>query len=334
VSLKLSKSPLSKSKLTKIPPLTVQGQVHYINETLYNCHTSCDLLNAGTFQSELETIVAWLQDNPFEVLTMLIGNSDLAFVEEFRIPIENSGMAQYLYTPMYIPQHKDQWPTLGEMILSNNRVVMFMDYYANQDSVPYILEEFTHMWETPFSPQNPAFPCTIERPPELNPDDAHENFMYMANHTLNGAVELGSLTGALSEPLLLPNTAQINNTNGAGEEQGQLGAMAMNCSSKFPDYPTTERKPTPLKNNKKWKLPTDTSNFLTGDHGAPPNFLLVDYYNRGSPDPGSVFEVAAKWNNVTYNRPCCGPDANPGAIVRASALAMVAAVGFACLVLW
>jgi hypothetical protein len=165
---------------------------------------------------------------------MLIGNSDLAFVEEFRIPIENSGIVDYLYTPMYIPQHKDQWPTLGEMILSNNRVVMFMDYYANQDSVPYIMEEFTHMWETPFSPQNPDFPCTIERPPELDPKEAHENFMYMANHNLNVAVELGSLTGDLGgEPLLLPNTAQINNTNGQFEEHGQLGAMAMNCSSKL-----------------------------------------------------------------------------------------------------
>jgi hypothetical protein len=165
---------------------------------------------------------------------MLIGNSDLAFVEEFRIPIENSGISQYLYTPMYIPQHKDQWPTLGEMILNNDRVVMFMDYYANQDSVPYILEEFTHMWETPFSPQNPDFPCTIERPPELDPKEAHENFMYMANHNLNVAVELGSLTGDLGgEPLLLPNTAQINNTNGAMETHGQLGAMAMNCTSKF-----------------------------------------------------------------------------------------------------
>jgi hypothetical protein len=232
VSLNRPQTSLSKQVLTD-HLLPVQGQVHYINETLYNCHTSCDLLNAGTFQSELETIVAWLQDNPFEVLTMLIGNSDLAFVEEFRIPIENSGISQYLYTPMYIPQHKDQWPTLGEMILSNNRVVMFMDYYANQDSVPYILEEFTHMWETPFSPQNPDFPCTIERPPGLAPEDAHENFMYMANHNLNVAVELGSLTGALSEPLLLPNTAQINNTNGQGEDHGQLGAMAMNCSSKF-----------------------------------------------------------------------------------------------------
>lgn len=37
----------------------------------------------------------------------------------------------------------------------------------------------------------------------------------------------------------------------------------------------------------------------------PPNFLLVDFYNQGSTN-GSVFEVAARANGVTYNRPCCG----------------------------
>lgn len=37
-----------------------------------------------------------------------------------------------------------------------------------------------------------------------------------------------------------------------------------------------------------------------------PNFLLVDYYNRGSPSAGSVFQVAARANNVTYTQDCCG----------------------------
>lgn len=36
-----------------------------------------------------------------------------------------------------------------------------------------------------------------------------------------------------------------------------------------------------------------------------PNFLLVDYYNTGSSN-GSVFEVAATMNNVTYTQKCCG----------------------------
>lgn len=176
--------------------------------------------------------MGWLRENPFEVLTMLIGNSDLAYVEDFVPAIQNSGIAPYLYTPPLVPMHKDDWPTLGEMILNNDRVVMFMDYYANQDSVPYILEEFTHMWETPFSPQDPEFPCTIERPPGLDPEDAHKNFMYIANHNLNVAVELGALTGG-DGAILLPNTAQINNTNGKFETTGQLGAMALNCSSKL-----------------------------------------------------------------------------------------------------
>jgi hypothetical protein len=39
------------------------------------------------------------------------------------------------------------------------------------------------------------------------------------------------------------------------------------------------------------------------DWGRAPNFLNVDYYNNGS---GTVFEVAAMLNNVTYNRTCCG----------------------------
>ena len=40
-----------------------------------------------------------------------------------------------------------------------------------------------------------------------------------------------------------------------------------------------------------------------GDWHRPPSFLLVDFYNVGN---GSVFEVAAKMNGVTYIRACCG----------------------------
>lgn len=42
-----------------------------------------------------------------------------------------------------------------------------------------------------------------------------------------------------------------------------------------------------------------------GKWNRPPNFLLVDYYNYGNFN-GSVFEVAAEMNNVTYNGKCCG----------------------------
>lgn len=69
------------------------------------------------------------------------------------------------------------------------------------------------------------------------------------------------------------------------------------------------------------------SDTATGDWNRPPNFLLVDYYNYGNVN-GSVFEVAAEMNNVTYNRTCCGQEsaAVPGmSSASRSTMLMVAA---------
>lgn len=243
----------------------IQGETHYVNDTMYSCHTSCDLLNAGTFEAELTTVREWVQDHPYDVVTILIVNSDYVDVGNYTAPFENSGLTDYVYLPPKVPMHLDDWPTLSEMILSGKRVVVFMDYQANHKTVPYILDEFTHMWETPFSPEDVNFPCTVQRPPTLtNQTVARDDYMYLANHNLNQEISL------LGESLLLPATSSLNVTNAAGLETGMLGAMTQNC--------------------------TETWN-------RAPNFLLVDYYNVGS---GSVFEVAAKYNNVTYNGNCCG----------------------------
>jgi hypothetical protein len=107
-----------------------------------------------------------------------------------------------------------------------------MDYDANQESVPYILDEFTHMWETPFSPTDQDFPCTQQRPPDLNQTVARDQFMYMANHNLNQKIDLSSIGINLGDDLLIPNTAELNLTNGQANQFGQLGAMASNCTGK------------------------------------------------------------------------------------------------------
>ncbi|KAK4549752.1 hypothetical protein LTR36_005053 [Oleoguttula mirabilis] len=282
----------------------LQGETHWVNNTVYSCHSSCDLLNAGTWQSELETIVSWLEQNPLDVVTFLIVNSNFAAgttVTNYTAAIEASGIRQYLYEPTYVPQHREQWPTLGEMILSGKRVVMFMDYNADQTTVPYVLDEFTHMFETPFSPTNQTFPCTLQRPPGATTAHAEANLMYIANHNLNLAIDVGAITGdASAESILIPQTSTINITNGAENQYGRLGAMSDNC---------------------------------TVEWNRPPTFLLVDYYNVGLPGPGSVFEVAAKANGVTYNRQCCGASSTSAAAAapqaRRSYVALMAALVFA-----
>ncbi|KAF1942348.1 PLC-like phosphodiesterase [Clathrospora elynae] len=252
----------------------LQGSAHFVNGTLYYCHSSCDLLNAGTVEDYLREVTAWVEDHPFDVVTILFGNSDwaendsngkpLVTSNNYVDPIEKSGLKQYIYQPPKTAMTLEDWPTLGEMILNKKRVVTFIDYNFDTDKVPYMLWEFYNMWETTYSPTDANFPCTLGRPEGMAEEKMRE-ILYMANHNLNADISFAGLN------LLVPNVAEINQTN-ALEGNGSLGLMANSCTS---------------------------------DWGRPPNFLLVDFYNQG-PINGSVFEVAARANNVTYDRTCCG----------------------------
>jgi hypothetical protein len=239
-----------------------------VNDTIYLCHTSCDILNVGTLESYLTTVVTWLEANPYEVIAILMVNSNYADPGNYTAPVQNSGLINYVYTPPKVPMGINDWPTLSEMIITSKRVVMMLDYQANQTAIPWLLDEFGQMWETPFSPTNLSFPCTAQRPPA---DGAgalpRSNRMYMANHNLNVDITLGSFS------LLSPAYSLLNETNVDLNQLGALGAMRTNCTEMW---------------------------------GRAPNFLLVDYYNYGNFN-GSVFQVAAEANNVSYNRDsCCG----------------------------
>jgi hypothetical protein len=97
--------------------------------------------------------------------------------------------------------------------------VVFVDYKAEEHKIPYLLDEFNYMWETPFSQTDPAFPCTVNRPRNAT---GLERKMYMANHQLNVKFSLYGQT------VLVPNTLAINKTNSA-EGFGSLGLQANHC---------------------------------------------------------------------------------------------------------
>lgn len=216
----------------------VQGETHLVNGSMYACHTSCDLLNAGTFESVLNQVATWVEANPYDVVTILVGNSDWrdgVTAKDYVEPFQNSRLAPYLYEPQYVPQRRNQWPTLGDMILRGKRVVAFIDYNANQTEVPWLLDEYTHFWSTPFSPTDRSFPCTLQLPLDLSNETAKEEFMYIANHNLNIRVSIGGFN------LLIPDTYNIAETNGEYDTYGQLGAMASNCTGPS----TSSLSPTP-----------------------------------------------------------------------------------------
>ncbi|KAI1649081.1 PLC-like phosphodiesterase [Daldinia loculata] len=244
----------------------IQGQIQWPtggNEPHF-CHTSCDILDAGPITDWLTQVKNWVAAHPYDVVTILLGNGNYSVPSLYVPYIEQTGILRYIYTPPFVPMALDDWPTLSEMVLKGQRVVMFMDYMANQTQYPWLLDEFSQLWETPFDPVDQKFPCTVQRPPDLAEKDA-KNRLYMINHNLN--IELS----ILGTDMLVPARTELNVTNNV-TGVGSLGLSANNCRT---------------------------------DWGRAPNFLNVDYYNMGG-FPGSVFEVAAQMNNVTYNRQCCG----------------------------
>ncbi|KAI1850669.1 hypothetical protein JX265_004380 [Neoarthrinium moseri] len=185
------------------------------------CHTSCDILDAGPITDWLTTVKNWVASHPYDVVTILLGNGNYSVPSLYVPYIESTGILDYVYTPPLVPMTLNDWPTLAEMILSGKRVVMFLDYMANQTEYPWLLDEFSQMWETPFDPIDNNFPCTVQRPPDLSDDDA-KNRLYLTNHNLN--VEL-SLLGT---SMLVPARGELNVTN-AVNGTGSLGLAGENC---------------------------------------------------------------------------------------------------------
>lgn len=150
---------------------------------LHLCHTSCFLLDAGTFTSYLTTVKTWLDSNPNEVVTIVLVNSDGIDPTVWAASYAAAGLDTYAYTPSSVPIAYGSWPTYQELITAGTRVVSFLAQGADVSTAPYLLDEFTNVWETPFGVSehvfvrygrlltcprclqqtDNSFPCTVDR---------------------------------------------------------------------------------------------------------------------------------------------------------------------------
>ncbi|TCD64871.1 hypothetical protein EIP91_003537 [Steccherinum ochraceum] len=184
--------------------------------TTVNCISATrDLFDGGTVLDYLETVHTFLNDNPNEVLTFIFTNPEGVSLPDVWAPaFEQSGIADLAYVPPTVPMKQSDWPTLGELIDSGKRVVVFLDAGADTDrSVPYILPEFEMVWETPFSVTDDTFPCSVDR---ISGPLSTEDHMYMINHSLNiNVFDTGII---ISDPEDAPTTngvtSIIANANG------------------------------------------------------------------------------------------------------------------------
>ncbi|KAL7007741.1 G protein subunit beta [Cystobasidiomycetes sp. EMM_F5] len=202
----------------------LQNQAHNSSGVIHLCHSSCLLLDAGPVTDYMAKVKSWLDAHPSEVVTILWVNSDTIPMYMWKQAYQTTGLESYAYSPPSTPVAYSAWPTLQSLISSNKRLVSFVDYGADYSTCSYILDHFSHFWETPYDETDVNFPCTVDRGTSATP-------MYMMNHFLDKNL---SFFGSV---VPVPDTSNLNRTNGVSGT-GSLGLQASQCASQHGRYPT------------------------------------------------------------------------------------------------
>ncbi|CAG8569907.1 7270_t:CDS:2, partial [Cetraspora pellucida] len=182
------------------------------------CHTSCELLDAGTVADTLKNITTFLQNNPNDIITIFWRNffSNLT-AAVFKTAFDKAGLTQYCYTQPL----NSSWPTMSKIISSGKRVINFLDSGADTTTVPWLMPEYSYVFETPYDNSNSsAWQCTIDRPKD------QPRPIYLLNHFLYTVIPSSSLE------IELPTRITANLTNSVS-----LQAHAQNCTNIFKKAP-------------------------------------------------------------------------------------------------
>lgn len=217
----------------------LQGQVHLENNTLRLCHTTCALLDAGLLSTWLSAIKYWLDTNPNDVITLLLVNADNADASLFGAAFDAAGISPYGFVP-----DGTGWPTLQSMISANTRMVSFIAPLGSASpSHPFLLDEFTHVFETPFDVRRlSGFNCTLDRPSSAGTaaNAVSQGLLPLMNHFAYTEI---------TSDITVPNVGDIATTNSPSTTTtGALGLHAQTCQ---------------------------------GEWGIKPVFVLVDFYDQG-----------------------------------------------------
>ncbi|KAJ5928114.1 hypothetical protein N7466_007070 [Penicillium verhagenii] len=223
----------------------VTAQVHKSDSAWHLCHSSCDLLDAGLLQTWLGKIKTWLDDNPNEVVTILLVNSDSATAAELGAIYEAANITSYAYEPTSQTTAPSSWPTLQEMINNGTRLVNFVASLDTSSSYPYLLSEWDFVWENNYDVTDASnFTCTPNRPSTYDNDLTSalaSNFLPLMNHFLYSTISVLDIE--------YPNASYVATTNAPSGGTGNLGSTATKCKEAY--------------------------------NGRQPTFILVDFFNRG-----------------------------------------------------
>ncbi|KAI9368226.1 PLC-like phosphodiesterase [Aspergillus egyptiacus] len=221
----------------------VSAQVHESNSQWHLCHSTCDLLDAGRLRTWLSEIKDWLDSNPNEVVTVLLVNSDDATASDLHAEFQAADIVDYAYQPTSHTSAPTSWPTLQELINDGTRLMTFVASLDDNTVAPYLMDEFTYVFENPYDVTSPSnYSCIPDRPSSVQGDISaaiSTNMIPLQNHFLYQTVLLDYQA---------PNESYVGTTNAPSGGVGNLGDAVSACQTAW---------------------------------GRQPAFILVDFFDKG-----------------------------------------------------
>lgn len=152
-------------------------------------------------------VKSWVDDNPNEVLTILIVNSDGLEPSQFAQAYTSTGLDAKSFSPADASQtSRYNWPTLGSIIDGGKNVITFITNTEADSTYTYLLPEFSYIWENPYDQISVPFSCSVDR---IGAGLDSGNLMFLSNHFLD------IQTSLLGISFLTPDVSQLDTTNSA-----------------------------------------------------------------------------------------------------------------------
>ncbi len=152
----------------------------------YFCHTVCEI-GAEPMAPVMQRLNAWLDAHPREVVVLFI--QDTVTPADTDAVLRGAGLADKAYV------HPDgaTWPTLGEMIDSNKRLVVLMENEGGGERFPYLHQGFDLVQDTEYSVKSAAdFECSLKRGEPDSPLFSVNHWLANFNRLISSAEEVNA----------------------------------------------------------------------------------------------------------------------------------------------
>jgi hypothetical protein len=169
-------------------------------DTAYLCHSVCSI-GKQLLVEGLTEIRVFLDENPGAVITFILeSNLNHALTAN---AFNAAGLTPYAYL-----HTGGAWPTLGEMIDADTRLIVLTDASANP-TYPWLMNVWSHSFETDFSAAAPEdFSCAHNR-------GAPSNDLFIFNHFLTNIFGSPAFAEQVNHnPLLLDRINQCESFHG------------------------------------------------------------------------------------------------------------------------